>query len=134
MKLAKPFLILNAVAWLPWGITCLINPALLAELTGLAMTSPTAITEVRTMYGGVQTSVGLFCLLGAIYSTLTRPALGMVAFIFAGLAVGRVAGFAIDLSGSEYTYGAMGFEIVAAVFAIIIFTKQPLPTLAPANA
>ncbi len=128
MKLVKAFLLLNVVMWLPYGIACLVNPSILAGFTGISMTTATAVTEIRAMYGGMQSAIGLICLFGLISTKMVRPALAMVAFAFCGIAIARVMGLAIDSSGSEYTYGAVGFEIVGAIISVIIFIKQPLET------
>lgn len=126
MKLAKLFLLINLILWLPYGVLCLINPAMLSEFTGIAMTTATAATEIRAMYGGMQSAIGLICLFGLINQNMMRPALAMVMFAFCGVALARLVGFLVDSSGSEYTYGALGFEIVGAVISIVVFLKQPI--------
>ncbi|MGB3621195.1 DUF4345 domain-containing protein [Ketobacter sp. MCCC 1A13808] len=128
MKLTKAFLILNVIMWLPYGIACIVNPGLPTGFSGLEMTSATAMTEIRSMYGGVQSAMGVMCLMAVFASSLVRPALGAVAFVFSGLAIARVVGFLLDSSGSEYTYGAMGFEAVGAAVSMYLFVKQPLHT------
>lgn len=126
MKVAKVYLLLNAIMWLPYGIACFFNPAMLTDLTGITMTSSIAITEIRAMYGGVQTAIGILCLIGFLKASMMRPALATLAFVLAGLAVSRSIGLLIDSSGSEYIYGAVGFEITTAVMSWILFLKQPL--------
>ena len=126
MTLAKWFLLFNFVIWLPYGIACLINPEMLSGLAGVNMTSPTAITEIRAMYGGVQSAVGVICLFGLLKESMMRPALAMLSFVFAGVAAARVFGLVIDSSGSAYTYGAICFEIFGTVASVFLLLKQPI--------
>ena len=57
--LEKGFLILTTVVWVPYGLMCFLDPAALAESTGVVASTPTASTEIRAMYGGLQIAIGL---------------------------------------------------------------------------
>lgn len=125
MNIAKAYLALHAIMWLPYGIACLLKPEMLNELTGIAMTSATAITEIRAMYGGIQSAVGALCVMALLRASMLRPALATLAFLLTGLAISRSIGLSLDTSGSEYTYGAVGFEAVTAIISWILFLRQP---------
>ena len=124
MKFEKVFLIINMLIWLPYGILCLVNPSMLSGFTGIEMTTATATTEIRAMYGGVQSAVGLICLFGLLNSAMTRSALAMVTFVFSGVACARIIGFLLDSSGTEYTYGAIGFEVVGAFLSFWLLKRN----------
>ncbi|MAR90334.1 MAG: DUF4345 domain-containing protein [Pseudomonadota bacterium] len=134
MKLIKGFLLLNAVAWLFYGIYCLLQPALLTELTGMQITTPTAVTEVRAMYGGVQMAIGVVCLLALFNPGLLRPALVMLTFVMAGLALARTLGLLLDGSTTGYVLGAIAFEAVfAGLSGLCLRRVSHLPVAAVAH-
>ena len=124
MKIVKAFLVFNVVVWLPYGIACLINPSVVTQFAGVAMSSSTGVTEVRAMYGGVQTALGLLALLALFNSSVVRPALITIACVVTGLALSRIAGFFIDGSNSPYTFGAMAFESLSMIIALGLLRSQ----------
>ena len=73
--LGKVILWVSALAFIPYGLMCLLSPALPADFAGLAYQSGDGFAELGAMYGGLQTGFGLFCLLGALRADLFRPAL-----------------------------------------------------------
>jgi hypothetical protein len=112
--IARLFLALSALVWLPYGLYCLAQPGSLAEAAGVAASTPTGTTELRAMYGGLQAGLGLLALLGALQPGLRRPALLALAFLGAGLFLTRALGAAVDGGVSGYTVFALGFELVTA--------------------
>jgi len=110
MKAERIFLFLMTAVWLPYGLFCLAQPAFLETAAGLALDSTTADTEVRAMYGGLQAAIGALSLAGALRPSLARPALVMLAFLFAGLFSGRAIGMIMNADFSAYTVGAVIFE------------------------
>jgi hypothetical protein len=109
--LEKSFLILTAIVWVPYGVMCFLDPAALAESTGVVASTPTASTEIRAMYGGLQTAIGALALLAIFKSGLARSALVCLATLSAGLLTARLLGLAIDGGYTAYTGMAIGFEI-----------------------
>ena len=109
--LEKGFLILTAIVWVPYGVMCFLDPAALAESTGVVASTPTASTEIRAMYGGLQTAIGVLALLAIFKSGLARSALVCLATLSAGLLTARLLGLAIDGGYTAYTGMAIGFEI-----------------------
>lgn len=109
--LEKGFLILTAIVWVPYGVMCFLDPAALAESTGVVASTPTASTEIRAMYGGLQTAIGVLALLAIFRSGLARSALVCLATLSAGLLTARLLGLAMDGGYTAYTGMAIGFEI-----------------------
>ena len=64
------FLGFQALLFIPYGLYCLVNPAVLAGGAGVTASSITGTIELQTMYGGLQTAVGVLCLLGAFRENL----------------------------------------------------------------
>lgn len=117
------FLGINAILWLPYGIYCLFQPSSLAEAAGVAAASTTGTIELRAMYGGVQSAIGVLCGLAALRDEFRRPALIGLAFVTSGLFLGRVAGVFIADEVSSYTGMALGLEISLASLAIWFLSK-----------
>lgn len=122
---AQIFLGLSAVVWLPYALLCLLNPDFLAGAAGVSTTSPTGLSEVRAMYGGLQAGIGILALLGAARPGFTRPALLMLLCLASGLGLARMAGVIVDGSLSGYTVGALIFEGVTAFFAVSCLRRAP---------
>jgi hypothetical protein len=124
MGIAKAWLVFNLIVWLSYGIACLLNPALLTEFAGIAMTTPTATTEIRAMYGGVQSAMGLLALAALLKPGMVKPALAAFAFVLPCLAASRTLGLLLDASASPYTNGVLVFEWLAAAVAVWVFLKK----------
>ena len=119
------FLAISALAWAGYGLYCLINPAILAELAGVTAASATATTELRAMYGGVQTALGVFAALALFNPGLQRPALLALIFCTGGLFTARLIGALLAGDGSAYTVGALVFESIYTVIAIALLRRSP---------
>ncbi len=117
------FLGINAILWLPYGIYCLFQPSFLAEAAGVAAASTTGTIELRAMYGGVQSAIGVLCGLAVLRDDLRRPALIGLAFVTGGLFLGRVAGAFVAGEVSSYTGMALGLEISLASLATWFHSK-----------
>jgi len=115
--MARIFLGLSAMVWLPYGIYCLLEPGSLDAAAGVAFRSPTGSTELRAMYGGLQAAIGTLAALAVVRGALVRTALLMIGFLTAGLASARLFGTALDGGFSSYTASALAFEIPSALIA-----------------
>ena len=60
MSLTRAFLIFSVLLWLPYGLYLMFQPGYLSEIAGLQGATPTGITELRAMYGGLQAALGAF--------------------------------------------------------------------------
>ena len=121
---ARVFLGLNTLIWLPYGIMCFLDPALLAEAAGVSAASATGTTELRAMYGGLQASIGVWAGLAAWRPSLARGALTALVVLPAGLASTRLAGAAIDGEFATYTLGALALEISLAGLAAFGLSRE----------
>jgi hypothetical protein len=121
---ARIFLALSALLWLPYALYCFAAPASLAEAAGVAYQTPTGSTELRAMYGGLQAALGVLAALGALRPGWRLPALGAVGFSAAGLGMARLAGLALDGGFSSYTGMALAFEAVSAAAAFLLLARD----------
>ena len=111
------FLVLSALVWAPYGFFLLLHPSSLAGIAGVVAGNTTGTTELRAMYGGLELGLGLLCTAAAVRPRLVRTALTALAFLCAGLAIGRLIGVVTDGGFSGYTFGALVFEIGSATLA-----------------
>jgi hypothetical protein len=110
------FLVVSTLAWIPYGLYCFAAPTALAEIAGVAATTPTGIVELRAMYGGAQTAIGALALGALLRPDLRRGVVLALGTITAGLALARFAG-ALAGGFSPYTLGGLAFEIGATLWA-----------------
>jgi len=115
---ARLFLFLCGIVWLPYGIYCLAQPGSLAAAAGIVSTSHTGTIELRAMYGGLQAAVGALCLLAVVRESLVRPALVCLAFLCGGLALARLFGAAMEREWSTYTALGLSFELPTASLSV----------------
>ena len=119
MKLIKPYLIFTVLVWLPWGLICVFDTGMIAEIIGVTSTSPSGTSDLRAMYGGVQTAVGLMAAL-ALYDTQYFRNLCFTLALVAGcLALSRTYGLIVDGSSTVYTWGVVAYEYFAAITAMM---------------
>jgi hypothetical protein len=121
--LARVFLAVSALLWLPYGLFCLVQPGALAGIAGVAAGSPTGSAELRAMYGGLQAGLGALCAGGALRPGLARPALLALAFLGGGLGIARLAGAAIDGAWSPYTRMGLALEWTTLALAVALLRR-----------
>ena len=114
----------SVLIWFPYGIWCFLDPGTLADSAGVEATTPTGVTELRAMYGGLQMSIGLLAAAGFARVSVRRPALLALAFLAGGLAGSRLIGGILDDSFSAYTTGATIFEFVIALIASRLLGRE----------
>ena len=118
MRLIKPYLIIMVLVWLPWGLTCIFNPGRITEVIGVTGINPTGITDMRVMYGGVQTAVGLMAAFALFNKTYLQHSLFALAFLGSSMALSRGYGMIIDDSATFYNWGVLCFEAFVGISAI----------------
>ena len=118
------FLAAMSIVWLPYGLYCFLDPNALRALAGVTATSPTALTELRAMYGGLQAAIGALTLTATVRPRLERPALIMLASLLPGLASARLLGLVLDGSWSSYTAMGLAFEITGSVISVALLRRR----------
>jgi len=119
----KSFLVVSALIWLPYGILCFFQPGFLEGVAGVKALSVTANIELRAMYGGLQSAIGVLAALAVMREDLRRPALLTLGFLTAGLGLSRLSGAALDGEISLYTGSAIAFELISAAVAAWILSR-----------
>ena len=120
----KLFLGVSGLLFVGYGLACLAFPGIVADTTGMQLATGTATVEVRAMYGGLQTAIGLLAGLAVVREPLRVPILLCLAVLFFGLVSGRLVGIAIDPDPGSYNFVAAGYEGVSAAIALALLSKS----------
>ena len=118
MKLARIYLVITGVIFTGFGLYCLLDPLFLSEATGLILSTPTSTIEVIAMYGGLQTTMGLYLLYCSLQQNRVAQALLVSVFIFAGVAGARAYGLATHSGDTGYNFMAAIYEIISGLIAL----------------
>ncbi len=91
-----------------FGILAALQPRLVAGWIGFELTGPAALGEMRAVFGGAVTVVGILFIVAMV---VPRPAalLSGLALVFAALCLGRIASLIVD-GWSLYTLAALLLE------------------------
>lgn len=120
MKYIKPYLIFTVLVWLPWGVLCIFNTGMITDVIGVSGLSPSGNTDMRAMYGGFQTAVGLMALLALYDQRYVHQLLVTLVFMGSCLALSRSYGLYVDGSFSVYTIGVLSYESFAAISSMVL--------------
>ncbi len=123
-KATNLFLLILGVIFLPYGVYCFFAPGFLAEAAGVAGTTPTGLTEIRAMYGGLQSGFGLLLLAAARDPRLSLAGLAAIAFVLPGLASARLLGVVFEGGLSGYTIGALILEISSSAISLTLLRAR----------
>ncbi len=121
---ARWFLAANVLIWFPYGLWCFVDPGTLAGSAGIEATTPTGVTELRSMYGGLQMSIGLLAALGFARASARHSALLALVFLAGGLGLSRLIGGVLDDSFSTYTTAAVIFELATALISARLLGRE----------
>lgn len=124
----KIFLAVNAVLFVGYGLVCLVSPSVVAEQTGMQLATGIAAAEVRAMYGGLQTGVGLLALAGVLRPGLRPAVLLALVFLFFGLASGRLIGIVVEPDPGAYNLGAFVFESLFGAISVWLIARRSAAT------
>ncbi len=118
--LGRTILWLSALVFIAYGLVSLMSPAIPAGFAGLIMSNGDAVAEIGAMYGGLQTGVGLFCLMAVLRLEYYRAGLLLLVTAIGALAMARLLSLLIGTDTvTAYTWGALAYEIVTAILAAI---------------
>ena len=132
--LSRALLLLSGAVFLGYGVISWINPEVPAEYAGLFIATHDGYAEMTSVYGGFQGSFGAILIASAFLKPYERAGLWLILICVGTIAVARgsvafgdldssfqVANstLGIDMSSSftSYTWGALAFETLLALWA-----------------
>ena len=101
---------LSGLLYLAFGFILFFNPFFLQK-AAVILAEPTAITEIRAFYGGLEIGLGVFVLSALPRRELHSAALLLLLLTSTGLLLGRAYGAAVDGVEGSYLYYALAFEL-----------------------
>ncbi|MEO1935007.1 MAG: DUF4345 family protein, partial [Myxococcales bacterium] len=110
MKYMKPYLIFNVAVWLPWGLICIFDLATIQNIIGVTSVNASGSTDVRVMYGGVQTAMGLMAARALYDQRHFETFLHALAIMGCTMALSRTIGLILDGSSTFYTWAVLLYE------------------------
>lgn len=118
--LGKIVLWLSALVFICYGLISLVFPAVPAGYAGLIISNGDAYAEIASMYGGLQTGIGVFCLIAATRAQFYQSGLLVLVIGIGGITVARFIGFLVTAEPvTAYTYGALGYELLTTIAAAV---------------
>ena len=126
MPLDRVVLALASAFVLLAGLACLFGPASFAQQAGLSAT-PSALTEIRAFYGGLQVGVGCFLIWCIRQRTLTFVGLLLVALAVGGAGIARAFGMLIDQAPTAFHLTNLAVEVTTvALVAVALWRSRRL--------
>jgi|TARA_B110000240_G_scaffold101755_1_gene115219 hypothetical protein len=125
MILGRTLLGISALVFIGYGLVSLASPAIPSGLAGLEMSNGDAFAEIGAMYGGLQTGIGIFCLLAFLKSDFYSAGLVLLILGIGTLATARLISFLLATDPvSAYTYSALAYEFTTAILATTALLKK----------
>ena len=126
MSFDRIVLALNAAFVLFSGVACILAPTSLAQQAGLSVT-PSALTEIRAFYGGLQVGIGCFLMWCIRGRETTFAGLLLVVVGVGGAGIARVLGMLVDREPTAFHLTNLTIEaITVAVVAVALSRHQRL--------
>jgi len=124
-NLARSYLALCAAGFLFIGFSTFHDPV--AALAGIELrpTSISALNEVRANYGGLQITIGMMMLAGALMQRWRRPALWIGVAVTGGLVAGRLVSIAIDGLPNHVVISLLVLETTCALIGATLLCWKP---------
>ena len=119
MLFARILLAVQAIAFVGLGLAYFTRPEQMANLSGMLLMAPAAITDVRAWYGGLQIGLAAYLLMAMSRVDLARAALTLMVLLFSALALARIGGLWLD-GGLQQTFNLAAL-LVEVVFAALSF-------------
>lgn len=120
----KLILWVSALVFTGYGMVSLVAPSVPAGYAGLVISNGNAFAEIAAMYGGLQTGIGIFCLLAVLKTEFYRAGLVILVLGIGAIALGRLIGFLVTAEPvTMYTYGAFVYECFTAILAAYAFRQ-----------
>jgi len=125
MSFARAYLRVVGVMTFFFGLVYLLAPERMTDPTGFGPLAPSALTDVRATYGGLQIGWGLFLLWAAADVGRVRLALVLLVLTVGAVALSRLTGILIDSSANGILLGALATEVALTVVTLLVLNRLP---------
>jgi hypothetical protein len=112
--LARGLLLASASGFCAFGAATFVHPPIVG-LVDIELASPTAATDVRAVFGGMELGLGAFVVWCAADAARHRVGSVAVMLVFGGMVLGRVVGALLD--GPTLATGLLGGAELGGFFA-----------------
>lgn len=106
-----------------FGIAFLLAPARMAGLVDIRTPTSSALSDVRAVYGGLETGLGLVVAWCMLDPGRVRLGLGMAGVLFACVAAGRAFGMLRDRPVSALTIKVFAVELGTAIVGVWLWSR-----------
>lgn len=125
LTLGRFVLTVSALVFIVYGLFCLFSPTTPAGFAGFELSNGDAYAEFGAMYGGLQTGVGLYCVLALLRVEFYRPALVLLVLGIGTLALARlIAALLAPEAVGTYTWGAFLYEVITVALAALALKSR----------
>lgn len=123
--LGKTILGCSALVFISYGLVSFVSPAVPAGFAGIIMSNGDAFAEIGSMYGGLQTGIGVFCLMAIIRSEYYRAGLALLVIGVGALTLARLVSAVVATDPlTSYTWGALLYEFATVMLASIALRQS----------
>ena len=121
--MARLVLAISGLIFLAFGLAFLADPLRFLGTLGPLTASPDLVTDLRAIYGGLNTGLGVGLLASVRVPALHRPGLALIAATLGVVAVGRAAGMLTSGFDRSVTPVFLGLEALGAVLAAVAWWR-----------
>jgi len=118
MAFARIYLLFVAAMSVLFGLIYLIAPQSMTDPTGFGALSPSALTDVRATYGGLQLGFGAFLFWAAAEPGRLRLGLVLVALSIGAVGASRATGLLLDGSANAFHLFGLATETTLTLLAL----------------
>ncbi len=104
------------------GVGCLVAPSLFAQQAQF-QTTPSALTEIRAFYGGLQFGIGLFLVWCLRVPDRTSQGLLLGGLAVGGAGLARIFGVLLDQAPTSHHLVNLGIEAVTVLLVAIALSR-----------
>ena len=126
MIFARVVLVLTGLIYLVFGVFFLVDPEQAATIVCFWLGGPTAFTEVRAFYGGLEIGLAAFLVVCAVVRRFGPAGLLATLLLCGGTAAGRLVGMVVDESRSTVVVVSLAVELIVMALAAIALWRVGL--------
>jgi len=117
---SKVFVVFTMLVLAGFGVASLFWTQALFDQAGIALTTSTAVSEIRAFYGGLEIGLALTLLVSLVRRWPEEIVLTIIGISFTCVALAR-AGSALTLSDdATWTLVALCFEVLVSIAAFVL--------------